>query len=180
MCRNPLFAKYDALRYTVYMPQEIERKFLVTGNGYRKKGKPERLVQGYLSQDDSLSVRVRISGKKAFLTVKALARGVQNLAVRHEYEYAVPVREAEEMLALCREPAIEKTRYTLLESDGHTWEIDEFSGANSPLVVAEIELETEDEQFERPDWLGDEVTADKRFLNVHLAKHPFGEWKDSV
>ena len=153
------------------MGQEIERKFLVKGNDWpRQKGKKYR--QGYLTLDKERTVRVRLAGDKGYLTLKGKSKGPS----RSEFEYEIPKEEAEILLdQLCLKPLIEKTRYKL-EQAGLTWEIDEFSGANKGLVVAEIELEREDQPFDKPAWLGQEVTDDPRYYNANLVQHPFSEW----
>jgi CYTH domain-containing protein len=153
------------------MPLEIERKFLVLGDAWRSA--PHRYIcQGYLNRDKGRTVRVRIAGEDAWLTIK----GPSNGAVRAEFEYAVPVEDARQMLALCERPLIEKNRH-LVQHQGHTWEVDEFLGDNAGLVVAEIELESEQEAFELPAWVGAEVTQDARYFNSNLATHPYSQWK---
>lgn len=153
------------------MALEIERKFLVRNENWRTvNGTPYR--QGYLNSDLHRVVRVRTMGETAVLTVKGLNTG----AVRREFEYDIPLTDANEMLDnLCERPLIEKTRYRI-EFAGHTWEVDEFFGENTGLVVAEIELDSEDENFERPDWLGKEVTADPRYFNSNLVLRPYTIW----
>ena len=153
------------------MGQEIERKFLVKGNDWpREKGKKYR--QGYLTLDKERTVRVRLAGDKGYLTIKGENKG----ASRSEFEYEIPKEEAETLLdQLALKPLIEKTRYKLAQGE-LTWEIDEFSGANRGLVVAEIELEREDQPFDKPAWLGQEVTDDPRYYNANLVQHPFSEW----
>lgn len=131
-----------------------------------------RIRQGYLSVDEERAVRVRVLDDLAWLTIKGGARGL----ARSEFEYPIPVPEANELLdALCHQPLIDKTRYERSHA-GHRWEIDVFHGANAGLVVAEIELEREDEPFERPSWLGDEVSDDPRYYNANLIRHPFRDW----
>lgn len=152
------------------MAVEIERKFLVKGEGWRNdSGVVYR--QGYLNRDKARTVRVRIAGNAAFLTIKGQSTG----ATRAEFEYPVPVEDARALLALCDGPLIEKTRFLVMH-EGHCWEVDEFAGDNAGLVVAELELLSEDEAFARPDWLGDEVTPDARYFNSNLATHPFSAW----
>lgn len=151
---------------------EIERKFLVTGTAFLATHHGRRLVQGYLADDGQLSVRVRIAGDQAFLTVKA---GRDALA-RTEFEYPLPLTDAQAMIdGLCRRPLIDKTRYDI-EVDGSHWEVDVFHGENDGLVVAEIELPAADAPFSRPAWLGKEVTTDPRYLNVNLARNPWRLW----
>ncbi len=153
------------------MPKEIERKFLVTNDHWRSApGKKYR--QGYLSRAEQRSVRVRTTPEKAFLTIKGMSTGITRL----EFEYEIPMGEADELLDLmCLKPIIEKTRHRL-EHDGMTWEIDEFHGDNDGLIVAEIELESEEQEFSRPDWVGEEVTGDSRYLNVNLIVNPYTSW----
>ena len=154
------------------MGKEIERKFLVTGNAWRA-GKRSDYRQGYLSIDKQRTVRVRIAGEAAFLTVKGITEG----ATRAEYEYPIPVADAKAMLkTLCLRPIIEKRRYRL-EHGGMTWEIDEFLGENAGLVVAEIELETAQQPFDKPAWVGEEVTTDPRFFNANLVASPYTTWE---
>jgi adenylate cyclase len=155
------------------VPVEIERKFLVADERWREQADAGvRFRQGYLIGAKQASVRVRIEGVQANLNIKGMTLGVQ----RQEYEYPIPLTEAEELLdTLCEKPLIEKTRYTLRHGN-HIWEIDCFEGENAGLVVAEIELASADELFERPDWLGAEVSDDPRYYNVCLAKHPYKEW----
>jgi len=153
------------------MGKEIERKFLVRGDSWR--GSEGVMVrQGHLSVDKERVVRVRTAGEKGFLTIKGRGEGL----TRPEYEYEIPLQDAEEMLdTLCTGHLIEKIRY-YVEHVGLTWEIDEFRGENQGLVVAEVEIETEDQVIAKPDWVGDEVSDDPRYLNVNLARHPFGRW----
>lgn len=153
------------------MALEIERKFLVTGDAWRAAPR-KHIAQGYLNRDKARTVRVRIAGEAAFITVKGENKG----ATRPEFEYAIPLADARELLALCEQPVIEKHRY-VVEHKGYTWEIDEFLGANLGLVVAEIELGSEDEAFAKPDWIGEEVTQDARYYNSNLSLHPYSAWK---
>jgi adenylate cyclase len=156
------------------MGVEIERKFLVAGNAWRAVGEPALMRQGYLSLDPERTVRVRIEGSSAMLTIKGKNRG----ATRGEWEYPIPVAEAAELLdTLCQQPLVEKIRHRI-PSGPHTWEVDEFLGANAGLVVAEIELGSENEAFEKPEWLGAEVTHDSRYFNSNLIRHPYSAWKD--
>ena len=152
------------------MALEIERKFLVTGTAWRS-ATPQYLCQGYLNRDKQRTVRVRVAGEQAFLTIKGLSRG----ATREEFEYPIPLADAQALLALCEGATIEKYRH-VLDWRGHRWEVDEFLGANQGLVVAEIELTREDVAFERPDWLGAEVTQDARYYNANLVDLPFQRW----
>ncbi|WP_457442199.1 CYTH domain-containing protein [Roseateles sp. P5_E4] len=151
---------------------EIERKFLVTGDGWRSPTERQtRFSQGYLSRDPARTVRVRIAGERAFLTIKGATQG----ATRAEFEYEIPLIDARQLLALCDGPLVEKIRH-LCPHEGMTWEVDEFLGANAGLVVAEIELAAEGQVFARPDWLGAEVTGDGRYVNANLAVNPFTRW----
>ena len=152
------------------MAIEIERKFLVTGTDWRQ-GAGTVFSQGYLNRDKARTVRVRIDGAKAFLTIKGASQG----ATRAEFEYEIPLADAEQLLALCEGPIIQKVRRVLVHA-GSTWEVDEFEGPNAGLVVAEIELTSEDQVFERPPWLGQEVTDDVRYFNSNLATTPFSAW----
>ena len=156
------------------MGVEIERKFLLAGDEWRARGEPLLLRQGYLSSDAARVVRVRIEGDQAYLTIKGKSVG----ATRGEWEYPIPLPDAGELLALCEQPLVEKFRRKI-EFAGNVWEVDEFLGANLGLVVAEIELSSEDQAFERPDWIGLEVTHDPRYFNSALARHPFSAWPPS-
>ena len=155
------------------MAKEIERKFLLLNDDWRDAvEKVTRYSQGYIVGSEKASVRVRIEGEKAFLNIKSATLGIE----RHEYQYPMPVAEAEEILnLLCEKPLIDKNRY-IVNYGNHEWEIDEFLGDNQGLVVAEIELNNEDEVFEKPSWLGNEVSDDKRYYNVCLVKHPYKDW----
>jgi adenylate cyclase len=152
---------------------EIERKFLVRGDGWRALGQPVLLRQGYLNSDPARTVRVRIEGAAATLTIKGKSEG----ATRAEWEYPLPLDEAAELLdGLCEQPLIEKYR-SRIAVGGHTWEVDEFLGANAGLVVAEIELASEQEGFALPEWAGAEVTGDIRYYNSSLIRLPFSRWE---
>jgi adenylate cyclase len=152
---------------------EIERKFLVVGAPWRDAERSSALRQGYLSSGGPLSVRVRLSADSAWLTLK----GPTTNWSREEFEYAIPVPDAEAMLAFCGELVVEKVRHELRVGD-HVWEIDVFGGRNAGLVMAEIELTREDETFQRPDWLGVEVSHDPRYRNSALAERPYSSWVD--
>jgi adenylate cyclase len=153
---------------------EIERKFLLTGDAWRALGKPVLLRQGYLSSVPERTVRVRVEGEEGSLTIKGKSSG----ATRGEWEYPIPLAEAVELLErLCEQPLVEKYRSRIAIS-GHTWEVDEFIGANQGLVVAEIELASEDEHFDKPDWIGEEVTHERRYFNSSLIRHPYSSWED--
>ncbi len=152
------------------MGVEIERKFLVVGTAWRQ-GVGVRFSQGYLNRDQKRTVRVRLAGSQAFLTIKGLSVG----ASRAEFEYEIPAADAEQLLKLSDGPVIEKIR-RVVDFAGAIWEVDEFLGENAGLVVAEIELQSEDQNFAKPDWLGEEVTYDARYFNSSLATHPFRSW----
>ena len=152
------------------MATEIERKFLVIGTEWRQSS-PTSISQGYLCRAKERTVRIRIAGDRAFLTIKGLTVG----ASRPEFEYEIPRADAEEMLSLCDGPLVQKQRHVVFHR-GDQWEIDEFTGENAGLVVAELELASEDQPFERPSWLGEEVTHDPRYLNSQLAAHPYKLW----
>ena len=152
---------------------EIERKFLLCNDSWQASADNGLVIrQGYLAGSDKSSVRVRIAGDQANINIKSATLGI----TRQEYEYPIPLAEAIEMLeSLCEGPLIEKIRYHVHHAD-HLWEVDVFSGDNQGLVVAEIELESDSENFERPDWLGEEVSDDTRYYNVCLVSHPFKYW----
>ena len=154
------------------MAQEIERKFMITGEAWRELAKGTAYRQGYLSTVKERTVRVRTIDDKGFLTIKGITVG----ATRAEYEYEIPAGDTNEMLDdLCEQPIIEKKRYKV-PLDGFIWEIDEFGGVNEGLIVAEIELESEDQKFNKPDWIGDEVSGDPRYFNSNLIANPFTTW----
>ena len=155
------------------MGYEIERKFLVKGEYKSKSFKSFAIKQGYLSASGINVVRVRTKGDKAFITVKSSAIG--DSIVRREWEYEIPVKDAEEMLLLCQEGVISKTRY-LVEVGKHVFEVDEFYGDNEGLLIAEVELGHEDEPYEIPEWLGKEVTGNVRYYNSFLSMHPYKTW----
>jgi CYTH domain-containing protein len=156
------------------VPREIERKFLVTSDAWRIGAEGKIYRQGYLSLDVDRTVRVRVAGDQGFLTVKGRSVG----ASRAEYEYPIPVAHAEEMLdRLCLRPLIEKTRYRVAH-EGLVWEVDAFAGENAGLVVAEVELEAEDQVVALPPWVGREVTSDPRYANGSLVQRPFATWGD--
>ena len=155
------------------MSIEIERKFLVRGDAWRALAHGTLLRQGYLSSAPERVVRVRIEGDAAVLTIKGKSVG----ATRGEWEYPIPVADAQIFLdSLCERPIIEKCRYRI-PFQGMTWEVDEFMGDNAGLIVAEIELKSEQQQFARPEWVGDEVTHDPRYFNANLLRHPYSQWK---
>jgi len=152
------------------MAIEIERKFLVVGDAWRA-APAVFYSQGYLNRDKERTVRVRIAGDEAFLTIKGVSLG----ASRAEFEYPIPLWDARDLLALCEQPLIEKNRCKILH-EGFVWEVDEFLGENLGLVVAEIELPSEDTVFAKPDWVGEEVTADTRYFNSNLSRTPYNCW----
>jgi adenylate cyclase len=155
------------------MAVEIERKFLLADENWREQVlSKSKFLQGYLSLAPERTVRVRVADDRGWLTIKGKNVG----ASRAEFEYEIPVAEAQQMLdQLCEQPIIDKWRYRV-EFKGHLWEIDEFLGDNKGLIVAEVELTSEDEEFFRPHWLGHEVTHDHRYFNSNLIEHPFKEW----
>lgn len=154
------------------MGVEIERKFLPASDDWRSFGEPVLVRQGYLTSDPLRTVRVRIYGDEGFLTIKSKSEG----ASRGEWEYPIPLQDASELLdRLCERPLVEKYRRRI-EYAGFTWEVDEFLGDNAGLVVAEIELPSDDAAFERPDWIGQEVTGDKRYYNSNLIRSPYSTW----
>jgi adenylate cyclase len=162
-------ADHNAVR----MGREIERKFLVRSSDWTREAKSARpLRQGYLAIDDGSNVRVRTDGQRAWLTIKGRGEGV----TRPEFEYEIPLDDGAALLALCRGRLVEKTRH-VVPMGALYWEIDEFTGDNAGLVLAEIELPDEDTPVPQPVWLGEEVTADPRYLNANLAVHPFARWK---
>jgi adenylate cyclase len=152
------------------MPIEIERKFLVSGDGWRQ-AESVQYRQGYLNRENELTTRVRIGGGKAFLTIK----GPKKAGVTPEFEYEIPVADGEQLLQLCKSSIIQKNRYSV-PYKGFTWQVDEFFGDNAGLVMAEIELQDVNQAFERPDWLGVEVTGDRRYYNARLARFPYRTW----
>lgn len=153
------------------MAKEIERKFLVK-DSWQPQSEGIKIAQGYLSTVPERTVRVRIKGNRGYLTIKGKNQGIS----RAEFEYEIPVQDAEELLQMAEQPILVKTRY--LEQQGDfTWEVDVFAGENQGLVVAEIELPAEDAEFSRPAWLGQEVSGDVRYYNANLIKCPFSLWK---
>ncbi|MCU0524207.1 MAG: CYTH domain-containing protein [Elainella sp. Prado103] len=155
------------------MGTEIERKFLVRGEAWRSLAEGILYRQGYLSIEPDRTVRVRIAGNQGYLTIKGLSDGIR----RAEYEYAIPIQDATELLdTLCQPPLIEKQRYRIAWGDA-IWEVDEFLGDNQGLIVAEIELNHPDQPFDRPDWIGAEVSHDPRYFNASLVKYPFCQWR---
>ena len=156
------------------MAIEIERKFLVVSDSFKEQAYAcDRITQGYLCRQNGNSVRVRVRGSKGYLTIKgpSLDGGLS----RYEWEHEIPLHEAEELLLLCGSAKIDKSRY-LVRSGEHTFEVDEFYGDNEGLIVAEVELDSENEIFIKPDFLGEEVTGEARYYNSHLTRFPFKDW----
>ena len=154
------------------MGKEIERKFLVRDDSFRSLAQGTRYRQGYLNSVKERVVRVRTIDDKGFLTIKGITTG----ATRAEYEYEIPVKEAEAMLdGLCEKPLIEKDRYKIAHK-GLIWEVDEFFGENQELILAEVELESEDQPYDKPDWITDEVTGDPKYFNSNLIQTPYKNW----
>jgi len=154
------------------MGEEIERKFLVIGDSWRDVAEGTPYRQGFLSTEPERTVRVRVAGSRGSITIKGKTVGAR----RAEFEYEIPVSDAQNMLdTLCKRPLIEKVRYAL-PIGRHIWEIDVFEGENAGLVVAEIELGSEDEAFDKPEWAGDEVTDDPRYFNSNLVGRPYSSW----
>ncbi len=156
------------------MNQEIERKFLVVGDYKSDAFSSSRIMQGYICNIPGRTVRVRIRGEKGYLTIKSAA--APGHFGRSEWEWEIPVEEARELMTLCETGVIDKTRY-LVKVGAHTFEVDEFYGDNEGLTIAEVELSSEDEEYEKPSWLGMEVTGDRRYYNSMLLKIPFKDWK---
>jgi adenylate cyclase len=154
------------------MGTEIERKFLLTDDSWRRQvSASQNIVQGYLANNERASIRVRLSGPEASLNIKSMTLG----AVRSEFDFPIPVADARALLDLCARPLIEKTRHEVAYA-GRVFEIDEFLGENRGLVVAELELPEESADFARPPWLGDDVTDDPRYYNINLVAHPYRGW----
>jgi len=158
------------------MGKEIERKYRLASNDFKKEGRGILYYQGYLSSVKERTVRVRIIEDKAFLTVNCITIG----ASRDEYEYPIPYDDALKMLEnLCERPTIKKYRYKIYYK-GFCWEVDEFLNENKGLLVAEIELEHENQEFPLPPWIGEEITSDPRYYNANLVKHPYSKWVDKI
>lgn len=156
------------------MSVEIERKFLVTGDQWRSQAVGILYRQGYLSTENGLTVRVRIIGNQGYLTIKGPSQGYSRL----EFEYAIPEADAAMLLdSLCDRPLIEKIRHHWQQNDV-TWEIDEFRGENAGLIIAEVELDSEEQQLELPEWIGQEVSHDTRYYNANLVKKPYTKWQE--
>lgn len=153
---------------------EIERKFLVTSNVFKSDAlRKNHIAQGYLNSEPERTVRVRIKGEKGFLTIKGKTN--ETGMSRFEWEKEIPINEAKELIFLCEKGMIEKTRYEI-QVGHHLFEVDEFHGENEGLIIAEVELQTESAIFEKPIWLGEEVTQDNRYYNSYLSQHPFKSW----
>ena len=160
------------------MPLEIERKFLVKTNDFKKDANNKiRVTQGYLSSNPERTVRVRIKGNKGFITVKGKAN--QSGICRYEWEKEISIEEAEELLKICEPGIIDKIRYEI-KTGKFTFEVDEFYGDNQGLIVAEIELTNENDSFEKPQWLGEEVTGNAKYYNSMLMKNPYKSWKTTT
>jgi adenylate cyclase len=156
------------------MAQEIERKFLVLGDFKQQAVAEKRMIQGYLSSVPERTVRVRISGESAFLTIKG--KSSDDGLTRYEWEKEIAVQEAQELLQLCEKGIIDKTRYVVPVGE-HDFEVDEFHGDNEGLILAEVELKSLSDDVKFPDWLGQEVTGDVRYYNAELSRFPFREWR---
>lgn len=157
------------------MATEIERKFLVKGDAWQAGSGGVRIAQGYLTRDPGRTVRVRIAGEQAWLTIKGRTEGIS----RAEFEYEIPAADARELLGLCLPSVIDKTRHRISHG-GHVWEVDVFHGENAGLVVAEVELANEAVSPELPPWVGEEVSADARYYNSCLAVFPYSKWERPV
>jgi len=154
---------------------EIERKFLVKSKYYKSEAiSSERIVQGFLNTNPERTVRIRIKGLKGFLTIKGKSN--KSGTSRYEWEETIAISDAENLLKLCEEGVVEKTRYEI-PLGNHIFEVDEFHGANGGLVIAEVELEDENEVFQKPEWLGIEVTGEVKYYNSQLSKNPYKNWK---
>ena len=155
------------------MAIEIERKYLVTSDAWRESAEEGiRYVQGYMPTENGTTLRIRIAGPAAYLTIKGRRTGIS----REEFEYPIPLADAEELLKLCRQPYIDKHRY-IVNYAGDRWEVDVFAGLNEGLVMAELEIPSEDYSFEIPEWVGDDVSTEFRYTNVQLSLNPFTEWE---
>ena len=158
---------------------ETERKFLVVGDFKSQSYNATRIQQGYIASNNGRTVRVRIRGDKGYLTIKGPS-GLKGIT-RYEFDTEIPLDDARELMEICEPGIIDKTRYLVKSPDGrHTWEIDEFYGDNEGLVLAEVELSHESEEFLKPDFIGREVTGDRRFYNSHMRSYPFKLWKEEI
>ena len=158
---------------------ETERKFLVVGEFKSLSYNATRIQQGYIASNNGRTVRVRIRGEKGYLTIKGPS-GLKGIT-RYEFDTEIPLDDARELMEICEPGIIDKTRYLVKSPDGrHTWEIDEFYGDNEGLVLAEVELSHESEEFQKPEFIGREVTGDRRFYNSHMRSYPFKLWKEEI
>ena len=158
---------------------ETERKFLVVGEFKSLSYNATRIQQGYIASNNGRTVRVRIRGDKGYLTIKGPS-GLKGIT-RYEFDTEIPLDDARELMEICEPGIIDKTRYLVKSPDGrHTWEIDEFYGDNEGLVLAEVELSHESEEFQKPEFIGKEVTGDRRFYNSHMRSYPFKLWKEEI
>ena len=154
------------------MAVEIERKFLVINDSWKKDIQESfPIKQGFLSSDPERNVRVRIKGSKGYITVKGETKSISRI----EFEYEIPLSDAEEILKLCLQPIIEKVRHEIM-FDGHTWEVDEFFGVNDGLIIAELELTSEQQLYNSPEWIGKEVSNDAKYYNSNLILSPYSHW----
>lgn len=153
------------------MPLEIERKFLVKPKQWKPTVTGIHFCQAYIAITESAAVRIRLEGDNGYLTIKSSEPGKS----REEYEYPIPLDDAQQLLRLCPNPPIEKIRYQV-KSKGHLWDVDEFKGKNEGLLIAEVELESETEKVILPDWVGQEVTEDERYYNAYLFRFPYTSW----
>ena len=168
LCTLQFLLKY----HSVTMKIEIERKYLLKNDSWKENAKGVYYKQAYLNEKGDNTVRVRIEGDVAKLTIKSKATNIS----RMEFEYDIPMQDAENLFLIAKTPAVEKYRYKVMFA-GNCWEIDEFLGHNSGLVVAEIELESEEQSFEKPSWIGEEVSGDHRYTNANLARTPYDQWE---
>jgi adenylate cyclase len=170
--KNKVFCNLTATKHN-HMPTEIERKFLVDHEKWNSLAKPKGNVykQGYILSEEKRTVRIRVTPDAAYITLKSASAGIS----RSEYEYTIPLTEGNEILENFATSAVEKTRYNI-NYEGHLWEIDVFAGDNKGLIVAEIELESENEPFEKPEWVGAEVSHDNRYTNASLSVKPYKDW----
>lgn len=152
---------------------EIERKFLLKNNSWKENAIGTLYKQAYLNEKGDNTIRVRIEGDVAKLTIKSKANNISRL----EFEYDIPMSDAELLFSIAKTSIVEKYRYKIIY-EGNCWEVDEFLGDNEGLIVAEIELKSEDQSFKKPSWIGEEVSGDKRYTNAHLARKPYKQWKE--
>lgn len=168
--------KLKSFKTIFIMAMEIERKFLIKGNFKKDAFKAVRITQGYICSTPEHTVRIRLKGDEAYITIKGIASA--SGASRFEWEQKISPEDAARLLEFCESGIIDKTRY-LVKSGEHVFEVDEFHGDNDGLVIAEVELRSEDEPFVRPEWLGEEVTGDERYYNSMLSKSPYKDWKQA-